>query len=69
MMFTLCTAVLSTGRRLLLLTHQQAGGHGDDVAHGVFSGDVLPGIGNVAENAAVDDGAEDEVNVPDQNEH
>lgn len=51
-----------------LLTHQQPGGDGDDVGHRVFSGDVLAGFGDVAEDIAVDDSAEDEVNMADQDE-
>ena len=51
-----------------LLTHQQPGGDGDDVGHRVLSGDVLAGFGDVAEDIAVDDSAEDEVNMADQDE-
>lgn len=47
---------------------QQPGGDGDDVGHRVFSGDVLAGFGDVAEDIAVDDSAEDEVNMADQDE-
>lgn len=51
-----------------MLTHQQARGNGDDVDYSIFSGDVLAGIGNVAEDIAMDDGSEDEVNVANQDE-
>lgn len=51
-----------------LFTHQQPGGDGDDVGHRVFSGDVLAGFGDVAEDIAVDDSAEDEVDMANQDE-
>lgn len=51
-----------------MLTYQQARGNGDDVDYSIFSGDVLAGIGNVAEDIAMDDGSEDEVNVANQDE-
>lgn len=50
------------------VTHQQAGGDGDDVGHRVLSGDVVAGFGDVAEDAAVDNSSEDEVDVSDQDE-
>lgn len=49
-------------------THQQAGGNGDDVDHSVFSGEFLGGIGNVAEDVAMDNCSQDEVNVANQDE-
>lgn len=51
-----------------MLTHQQAGGNRNDVDDSVFSGELLAGIGNVAEDIAVYDRSEDEVNVADQDE-
>lgn len=50
------------------LTHQQAGGYGDDVDYSVFSGELLAGIGNVAEDIAMDNGSEDEVDVANEDE-
>lgn len=49
-------------------THQQAGGDRDNVGYGVFSGDILAGFGNVAEDIAMDNSSKDEVNVSDQDE-
>lgn len=51
-----------------MLTHQQAGGNGDDVDDGVFSRELLGGIGDVAEDIAMDNRSEDEVNVANQDE-
>lgn len=49
-------------------THQQPRGDGDDVGQRVFGGDVVGGVGNVAQDTSVDDGAEDEVNMADEDE-
>lgn len=51
------------------MTYQQAGGDGDDVGNSVFSGDMLAGFGNVAEDIAMDNSSEDEVNMADQDEY
>lgn len=49
-------------------THQQPRGDRDDVGQCVFGGDMISGVGNVAENTAVDNSAKDEVNMTDQDE-
>lgn len=53
---------------MILVTHQQPGGDGDDVGQSVLGGDVIRGVGDVAEDAAVDDGAKDEVDMAHQDE-
>lgn len=50
------------------MTHQQPRGDGDDVAQGVPGGQVIRGIRDVAEDAPVDDGSKDEVDVADQDQ-
>lgn len=51
-----------------LLTHQQARCDRDDVGCSVFSGDMLVGFGNVAEDIAMDNSSKDEVNMANQDE-
>lgn len=45
------------------LTDQQSGGDGDDVGGGELGGDLVVGFGDVTQDAAVDDGSQDEVDV------
>lgn len=49
-------------------THQQARGDREDIVYRVLSGNARTGIGNVAENTAVDNGAKNEVNMADEDE-
>jgi len=56
------------GQLLSARSYQQTRGDGDDVGHGVLRGDVLAGLGDVAEHVAMDDGTQDEVDVAHQDE-
>lgn len=51
-----------------LLTYQQARGDRDDVDCSVAGRDLLVGFGNVAKDAAMDNGSKDEVNMANYDE-
>lgn len=51
------------------VTYQQARGDRNDVGYSVLRTNVLTGFGNVAQDAAMDDGCQDEVNMADQDEN
>lgn len=49
-------------------THQQARSDREDIVCRVLGGNASTGFGNVAENTAVDDGAQDEVDMANDDE-
>lgn len=73
-----CSRIYLTGKFTCVLlcivntekhsTHQQARSDREDVVCRVLGGNASTGLGNVAENTAVDDGAQDEVDMADDDE-
>lgn len=50
-----------------IVTYQQARRHRNDVSDSVLSAGMLGGLGNVAEDVAVENSSKDEVDMTDQN--
>lgn len=64
-----CAALKRKGKTVNMGTHQKSRGDRNDVGHRVLGADMLAGFGNVAKDAAVDNGSKDEVNMTNQDKN